>query len=355
MIYNKLPMGGGNSTRSFGLDLVRACAVLFVMSGHFFSLNTPFKEAPFDSASMFIQSIGFYIFKGVPLYLMLSGFLNYRKEVSKKYYKGAKRILISYLFFSIITILFRTYYLEDHKNISEWINLTLSFSAIPYAWYIEMWIGLFLIIPFLNIIYHHLIDKRAKHILILSFALITFLPNLTNHYGIHPVPDYWKNVYPITFYFIGMYIREYRPHVNKLYGSLLILAIGSINGIATLIVRPGGNLFQPAAGSEGLLGAIVGITFFLLFYDIDVKSEKFKAGFYRISKLSLDMYMCNFMADKLVYPYFIEHYYKTQSQFGAYFFIIVPILFVLAMCGATIKEFIFSLFSHIIARRPQTS
>ena len=30
----------------------------------------------------------------------------------------------------------------------------------------------------------------------------------------------------------------------------------------------------------------------------------------------------------MVYPYFMEHYFVNQSQFGIYFFVIVPILFI---------------------------
>ena len=36
-----------NSPRIIGLDLVRSIAILFVISGHFFSLNTPFRSTNF--------------------------------------------------------------------------------------------------------------------------------------------------------------------------------------------------------------------------------------------------------------------------------------------------------------------
>lgn len=36
-----------NSPRIIGLDLVRSIAILFVISGHFFSLNTPFRSTIF--------------------------------------------------------------------------------------------------------------------------------------------------------------------------------------------------------------------------------------------------------------------------------------------------------------------
>lgn len=78
---------------------------------------------------------------------MLTGYLNANKAPSRKYYKGCIRVLFAYLLFSFITILFRKYYLSEDLSWTQWILKILDYSAIPYAWYIEMWIGLFLLTP----------------------------------------------------------------------------------------------------------------------------------------------------------------------------------------------------------------
>ena len=45
---------------------------------------------------------------GVPLFLMLTGYLNINKtDVNRKYYKGIWRVLIAYLVFSVLTIAVR--------------------------------------------------------------------------------------------------------------------------------------------------------------------------------------------------------------------------------------------------------
>ena len=131
------------SQRLAGLDLVRSCAILFVIAGHFF-MYTKFQQAEFSGISMFIQGTIKFFFHGVPLFLLLTGYLNTKKEIVPRYYKGCVRILGSYLLFSVATIAFRHYYLGEEKSIVDWGHQILSFSAIPYAWYIEMWIGLFL-------------------------------------------------------------------------------------------------------------------------------------------------------------------------------------------------------------------
>lgn len=169
-------IGGGQKscqTRIIGLDLIRSFAILFVIAGHFFVLNTPFRSTTFDGISMFIQALFNPLFQtGVPLFLLLTGYLNTNKTVSKRYYKGCIRVLVAYLFFSIITILFRKYYLHEDLSWLKWILKIFDFSAIPYAWYIEMWIGLFLLTPFLNMMYKAIPTQRQKQILILTLYVM---------------------------------------------------------------------------------------------------------------------------------------------------------------------------------------
>ena len=42
--------------RNIGLDIIRCIAILFVISCHFFLLNTSLREVPFHGISLFIQA-----------------------------------------------------------------------------------------------------------------------------------------------------------------------------------------------------------------------------------------------------------------------------------------------------------
>lgn len=122
---------------------------------------------------MFLQATSYVIFAlGVPWFLMLTGFLNRNKTVNRDYYKGCIRVLVSYVFFSVVTILFRKYYLMEELSWIEWGKKILDFTAIPYAWYIEMWIGLFLLTPFLNMLYKAIPTQRQKKMLLLTLLLL---------------------------------------------------------------------------------------------------------------------------------------------------------------------------------------
>lgn len=263
------------------------------------------------------------------------------KTISKRYYKGCIRVLVAYLFFSIITILFRKYYLHEDLSWLKWILKIFDFSAIPYAWYIEMWIGLFLLTPFLNMMYKAIPSQRQKQILILTLYVMTALPDLFNRYGLHLAPGFWASCYPLTFFFAGSYIHEYRPRVDSWKLWLIILLLCMINPVFNVLFVHNHTLIQIAGGPWGVFGTVVAIAFFLLFYQTDFKSPVLRKSLTKISLLSLDMYLCCYIFDALVYPYFMERYFVCQSQFGIYFFIIVPILFVGSFVMAWAKDILF--------------
>ena len=345
MINMQNIISGGGRQRIIGLDLLRCCAIFFVIAGHFFSLNTEFRTSEFSGVSIFIQGIFFSLFSsGVPLFIMLTGYLNKNKTVTKEYYKSGIRVIVSYVFFSIITILFRKYYLHEGLSWAEWGLKILDFSAIPYGWYIEMWIGLFLMTPFLNMLYKAIPTQWQKKILILTLYILTALPDLFNRYNVHLVPGFWSQCFPLTLFFIGTYISEYKPILNiwKLLCCILVLCL--INPVATLAYEffyGPHTMIHIAGGSWGVFGTIIAVSLFVLLYQIDIKHSVIRKILTNISLLSLDMYLCCYIFDALTYPYFIKHFFIDQNQFGIWFFVIVPILFGVTFIAALAKDTVF--------------
>lgn len=335
------------TNRLAGLDIIRCFAIFSVIAGHFFVLNTPFRETIFDASGMFGQGLVYLLFNatGVPLFIMMTGYLNAHKvECNRKYYKGMGRVLISYLLFSVITILFRKYYLYEDLTWIQWGLKILDFSAIPYGWYIEMWIGLYLLTPFLNLLYKAIPTQKQKLILLVTLYVLTALPDLLNRYGLHLVPGFWQSVFPLTYFFIGRYIREYEPELKGkkiLVAIIAILAICAINPVFTMLFTKEHIMIYITGGSNSVFGTIVAVLTFILLYKSDIRNVWTKKVLTRISLLSLDMYLCCYIFDKIFYPYFIDRYFVDQAQFGIYFFVIVPLVFVASLLTAQVKEWIF--------------
>lgn len=327
-------------TRVPGLDFLRASAIFFVVAGHF-SLNTEFASSVFGGISMWLQAIFRNLFiSGVPVFIMLTGYLNANKvEVNGKYYKGLIRVLVSYLLFSIITIIFRKCCLGETASLLGWGLKILDFSAIPYAWYIEMWLGLFVLTPFLNMLWRSIPERRQKIILIGTLFVLTALPDFFNRYGVHLVPGFWHGIYPLTYFYIGSYIREYQPKINFSLGGGIILACSLINPVFNALFLDNHDMVEISGGQNGPFGILVAVSFFLMFYDRKINFP----GMRKISLLSLDMYLVSYIFDKLYYTYFRENCFENQSQFGKFFFIIVPLVFLSSFAVAWIKDMIFRL------------
>lgn len=341
------------SQRICGLDLIRVCAIFFVIAGHFFSLNTSFRNVPFTGISMFIQSMMNSIFSvGVPLFIILTGYLNINKTPTKKYYKNMIRVLVAYVIFSIATIAFRKFYLGENLSLVQWTLKILNYSAIPYAWYIEMWIGLALLTPFLNYLWKAIPSLKEKLLLIVSLFVMTSLPDLCNRYGMYIFPAYFaKACYPLMFYFIGTFIREYQPTIKSLYGVIIILAMALITPLFNIIIYRGTHdIVEVCGGPGGVFYPWIAIVIFLMLYRRDIQVKPIKKWITHCSMVSLEMYLCCYIFDQLYYPWFKERFFETQSQFLSWFFVIVPLCFLSSYLTATVYNTLKDLIQKCVTR-----
>lgn len=328
--------------RVAGLDLVRCGAILFVIAGHFF-INTPFSNAIFGGSSMFIQGMGQTLFlTNVPLFLILTGFLNLNKTVNRKYYKGMAAVLVSYVAISVVTIAVRERVFDEHFSIVQWVLKITDFSAINYAWYIEMWIGLFLLTPFLNILWKNITTRRHKLILITTLYLLCALPDCFNRYGVSLVPGYWEAIYPCAFFFIGAYIREYRPVVSKVKLLMFIIFCCLINPIFNALFVSNHSMIHLIGDGNGVIGMPLAAAVFMLLYDVNVRGEWLQRMLASVSRRSLDMYLASYMFDIMVYAWLMRHVYESQAQFGAWFFVAVSVVFV--------ASYLFAVVFHTVLR-----
>lgn len=288
---------------------------------------------------MFLQGMGQTLFLiNVPLFLILTGYLNCHKQLTRNYYKGIKRVAVSYFVFSAVTILFRRYYAHEDLSWLQWLLKVTDFSAIPYGWYIEMWLGLFLITPFLNILWKGIVSERHRRVLIATLYIMTALPDFFNRYGVHLVPGYWEAVYPFLFFFIGAYIREYQPSLSQKRLWLMMVGLCLINPVFNTVAVSNHTMIHLVGDGNGIVGVPLATMFFLCFYRLDVKDVFVKNVLQRVSVLSLDMYLASYMFDILYYSYFETHFFRSQSQFGLFFFVIVPLVFVSSFVVSQVKE-----------------
>ena len=144
-----------------------------------------------------------------------------KKRISADWYIKLIKILAEYVVCSLVIFGFKKHYLGYEFTTVGVIESLFNFSMANYSWYVNMYIGLFLLIPFLNLLYNGIPDRRKKQLLLAVLLVIFSVPATFRRLGW----GYWNVGYPLMYYFIGAYIGEYRPKVNKSAAVVIILAV----------------------------------------------------------------------------------------------------------------------------------
>ena len=306
--------------RNTAMDIIRIVAVFFVICIHFF-LNSGFYGQVVSGTNMYILFILRTLSSVcIPMFLILTGYLMCKKILSKKYYVGNVKTLIIYILASIFCTLFKVYYLNTPIDFGDFILSVLNFSGAPYSWYIELYIGLFLLIPFLNVMYNKLESKRKKQVLVLTLIVITVLPSIINIFSVtsdslcfNPtlgdaitklVPAWWKEFYPVTYYITGCYLREYGLKIKTSVLTILFVVCTFVFSSFNYY-RSYGELFE--AGQyiawNGFEPYLLGVMFFVLLSRINANKfpKVIRRVIYKISSVSLGIYLISYIPDTIIY------------------------------------------------------
>lgn len=319
-----------------GIDLLKCIAIFTIPAQHFFSHQTHFRDAIYDTVSMFIQSVGLEFFlMGVPLFIAITGFLSHQTQPTWAYYRKSLKVLVPYLLISVIYILFRNWHLNESIGIRHGLGMILRVNAIPYAWYVEMWIGLYFLAPFLNILYEGITSRKTSIILIATLYVMSYLTSTVNRHGFQFLPDYWVSISPLASYFIGSHIRKFGTLVPRKRLVVFILVAILAEPIINLLFFPG-QVYRFILGTVMLIVPAMA-ALFLLLYQWNTPKRWLQRMLAAVSNLTLEMYLYCALCDMVLYPFFLQ-WFQNQSQFGLFFFVIIPLELAATFCIAWITN-----------------
>lgn len=338
-----------NQKRNIAADIIRCLAFFLVVSVHFF-LNSGFHYEIVEGKRMYVMVVmrAFFIIC-VPLFLTLSGYLLRKKELSVKYYKRITKILLTYILSSLACMTYSIVFLHQELPVVNAISKLLDFTGAPYSWYIEMYIGLFLIIPFLNILYNNIPSQKWKLCLVITFAFLTAFPSVINVYDftsaswwVMPsasgvanklIPAWWVGIYPVTYYFIGCYLGEYGFKMKKSLSFLLIVLFSLASGTYSYW-RSYKSVFVWGSWCDyySLFSVILTVLVFGLIINInfDRVPEKISRFIQKISGLCLGAYLVSWIFDSRLYN-MLSAKVPVMTDRLEYYFIMVPSVFVLSL------------------------
>lgn len=296
-------MERANSRRDFGLDLVRAAAGILTLSVHFF-LNSGFYETPVTGKTMLAACmVRMLCMTCVPLFLLLTGYTCVGRKWSKGYYRKLLPVLFTYLLAGAACLAFRVFRQGERFGLWGIVRQFTVYAAAPYGWYVEMYIGLFLLSPFFNAAWHALED-RGKGALVLTLAGLTALPGAVNQYR-ELLPAWWVGVYPLTYYALGAWLREH-PLRRKGWQLLACwLGLAGLVGLKGYRTAGGGTYLWLPEDQWGSLALTLESA--CLFSCLRrAKGERvpgpLRRCVTRAAGLALPMYLTSYIADQIVYP-----------------------------------------------------
>lgn len=299
--------------RFVGIDIIKILAALLVVCIHIF-LYTGFYNEPitatFGSAPICFRWISYCC---VPLFMLVTGYLMKNKTLSKDYYKGLIRILVIYAIVSVICVLFNMDHFQLEYTPWSFLKGMLMYSNAKYGWYVEYYITIFLLIPFINMAFNSLATKRQRLAMVATVVLLSMVaPTLYIGFDkdtqIKLLPGYFERWYPVGYYLIGCYIREYPPKrtlANKIMAlSLACMALGwmthttyqqSLQNVNNNSVMS--SWHYNMYGSWPMVILSVGI--FLLLFDITCKSKPVCKVLQILGNATLGTYLVSYVFDTI--------------------------------------------------------
>ncbi len=356
-------------TRNPSLDIIRILAFCSVVGVHFF-LNTSFYRTTIHLPVHFLMIIiRTACLVCVPLFMLLTGYLMNKKALNKKYYIGIIKTIGIYFLASLACYISKTIISGTRFDILTFVINLFSFKAAKYSWYIEMYIGLFLLVPFLNLIYNNLTSQKQKKVLVFTLIILTALPSILNVYDLTTllpflshipstghnkiIPDWWTSLYPITYYYIGAYLKEYKPKANFIQ-TLFIYLFTLLGFSAYCLYRSNGHNFF--AGKFQEWGALpVVILSISLFHMINcVKMDKVPTRLNHIlSKLS-DLTLCAYLVseifDSLIYKYLNNNVTNILEEQFKYFLPCILTIIVLSLITSLLINFIYQTIYNTVLK-----
>lgn len=339
-IQNQIFLKDSSKEYNYGLDILRIVGMFNVVAWHGYFFNG-FVEQPIDTWRVFLCLIGKYVFLTcVPIFLLLSGYLKKNKKVNVNYYSKLPYFIIEYLLSSLIVLIYKVY----HKNLiipnREYvITGFLCFFHAPYSWYVQMYIPLYILSPFLNILYNSLHSSSLKFLLMLTNLLVFSLPYTIYYFGW----NYFHSSYPIMYYFFGCFLRDYQPKVNKFYififYIILILLQALTKKYSTMIQNDGHECFF-------CICTTICVFFFL--YDLKIKKMNVIVKIIRkIADTSLSFFLVSYIFDDLFSEIiFSKREFKSCVDKVPYLMFTIPLTFI----GSVIMGLIIHSITKIVMK-----
>ena len=325
--------------RKLNIDLLKCIAIVFVVGVHFF-LHTNYYGQSFTFKSIFLSSfIWMILMTCVPLFIMTTGYLMKDKTYSEDYFIKLLPVIGIYALTAAVYTFFDMRVVNEEYLGKLFENI---FSFSHYAWYVNLYIGLYMLIPFLNAGFNSLTSRKNQVVVLGILVLFTIVPptlsllnNNEQNFMIlpHIIPDYWKGLWPITYYLLGAFLAssKKKSSFKELVFVIFILDILSVFGLAAISETTFG--IEYTVLPVFLLSSL--IFYSVIHLKVSIKNEWLKRVVLFISKNTLPIYLLSVIGDYYWYP-------KMGEKWGDFrnIFLRFPLIVIFLLIQAILMTFI---------------
>lgn len=349
------------SIRKSNFELMRILCMLFIVLYHTIERGNVLFNSNNQTLSIILEFVQLLIVVHVDMFVLLTGYFQ-----SKSNFKISKplKIMAQCLFYTILIMLVLSF--SGVINLSKaeiFKNIFVNF--IGEYWFINIYLVLYAISPFLNVIIDNIDQSKYKKLLVLCFIIFSLIPyNSGNKFFFYNSGFSLTNF--IFLYFIGAYLRKYpikesylfKKMTNNSYCLILffvyfLMAISNfclsktasyLAGVNSIFNEIFNNFVTEKLNYENPLIIIQAISIFLIFEKINIKSKFIN----KISTLSLGVYIFheNMYLRTRIYKFLkVDNGPIYSLRFILYIFFIVFIIFIVGIVIDYLRRVIFDFIS----------
>lgn len=349
--------------RDSRIDIIRLVALALLIMLHFILKMELYQDTVQGSRWMLICVIRQFGMCCIPLFLLMTGYLMCKADYQSGYAKRIVRTLFIYVFASVMSNLFIGMTTGNFMNIKGVVLRILDYSLCPYAWYVELYIGLFLLIPIINRAFNSF-ENKGKRRMIFVLVILTALPSFANVYRVgglnwwfkpssdgtyfKVVPQWWQGIYPITYYCIGAYLRGTTIKLNRVLNGIFVIVLGLVYG-AYNYWRSNGTAFIWGPWQEW--GSWMNLTLSVLLFGFLLNCKEIENGILkRVLKVGAEAvfgaYLISWIPEQLIYASVLDKVSNPIERINHY-----PralLVYFVSILLSLVMSFIYDLFNRLI-------
>lgn len=280
--------------RDTNFELLRIVAMIMIVILHFNNFGKLLVNVQLDSKKYYIiYFLEYACIIAVNLYVMITGFYMIK---SKPKIKKIIALELEVIFYSVGLYLLVILLNKANFDIKVLIKSMFPVLTKQY-WFITAYMGLYLLIPFINKLVENLNKKDFKIMLVILTVLMSVIRTVYSSNNIYEANNGYGLAWFIYLYLLAGYIRlYYDKEIKKLYlflGYIAIIIIQIL--IVTYSKKYNSTIFASymniSLSYNSFFILIESVLFFLLFKNINIKNNLINKLILCVSPLTLSVYL----------------------------------------------------------------